>query len=163
MGMNPLDFLNAFLAKATQFGGYDKPQDFSSQLSQTNVYDPSAIKQEIKQQTPVINPFDPYSGRYDEGQIARQRLAEPVWINKVADARSSNDYNNWLKNNPTFKLGGRQYRWEESNQPISSQRIAQDIVDQAHRRDNQYVGSYASLINQKRQLTGKNYIPVRIS
>lgn len=157
--MNGNEFLNAFLAKMTQWGGYDKPQDFSSQLSQTNVYNPSAIKQEMKQQTPIINPWDPYSSRYDEGQIARQRLSEPVWINQVADNRSSKDYNNWLKNDPTFKLGGREYRWEESNQPVSSQRIAQDVVDQIHRGDNQYVGSYASLINQKRQLTGKNYIP----
>lgn len=157
--MNPNDFLNAFLAKMTEWGGYDKPQDFTSQLSRDNVYDPFAIKQEIKLQTPIINPWDPYSSRYDEGQIARQRFGEPAWINQVADTRSSDSYNNWLKNDPTFKLGGREYRWEETSQPISPQRIAQDIVDQRHKGDNQYVGSYASLINQKRKLTGKNYIP----
>lgn len=157
--MNANDFLNAFLAKMTQWGGYDKPQDFTSQLSTDNVYDPSAIKEEIKRQTPIINPWNPYSTRYDVGQIARQRLTEPVWINQVADARSLDSYNNWLKNDPTFKLGGREYRWEETSQFISPQRIAQDIVDQRHGGDNQYVGSYASLINQKRKLTGKNYIP----
>ena len=105
-------------------------------------------------------------------KIPRVSIREPNWVEKVAEARASDKYQNWLRNSQDFELGGNTYRWvEEGSDEYNKNRFVRgrsnkDIARmyaQANTKDpGQYQGSWENLLNERRRLTGKRYVPIAL-
>lgn len=105
-------------------------------------------------------------------QLSGESTVTPQWADDVAITRATSKYQNYVKNNPTFQLGGKTYRWEEADNPQyaghwrkgnSNSGIAEEMAINNHSNPKDYQGSYLNLINERERLTGKRYIPVRIN
>lgn len=136
--MNPLEFLNKFLA-------FDRGGQ-SNEL--------------IKRQQAI------------RAELSGDLGLTPEWADRVAVARADDKYQNWLKQSQEFELGSKKFRWVEVDTPegqrydianISSSNIAKQMSRMYTKDPGQYQGSYENLINEKQRLTGKRYIPVRVS
>jgi|SanBayMetagenome_1026888.scaffolds.fasta_scaffold01136_8 hypothetical protein len=97
----------------------------------------------------------------------------PEWVDRVAKNRSDDKYQQWLENSNEFVLGGKRYKWVDEDKidlltkgkEFNEMRdvIADQYARENHRDGGQYQGSYRNLMNDKYRLTGKRYVPVRIS
>lgn len=97
----------------------------------------------------------------------------PDWVDKVAQARASDKYQNWLRNSQVFELGGDTYRWVEEgsdeynkNNLIrnkSNRDIARMYAQSMGEDSGMLQGSWENLLNERQRLRqGKRYIPVRV-
>lgn len=155
--MNPIDFLNSFL-DTVNYGVKGAQEEWRE------VYDNNfGINR--------YNDLNPYERALKEMSTSGFGGQEPAWLKNVARARSTSDYQNWLKQSQGFELGGQKYKWVEADSP-EGQRVdivrnsSDEIADKMSRlyttNPEQYKGSYLNLLNEKQRLTGKRYIPVRL-
>lgn len=97
----------------------------------------------------------------------------PDWVDKVAQARASDKYQNWLRNSQVFELGGDTYRWVEEgsdeynrNNVVrgkSNRDIARMYAQSIGEDSGMLQGSWENLLNERQRLRqGKRYIPVRL-
>lgn len=115
--------------------------------------------------------------RQERQQRIRSELSTalgPDWVDKVAQARASDRYQNWLRNSQGFELGGNTYRWVEEgsdeynkNNLIkgkSNRDIARMYAQSMEKDPSEALqGSWENLLNERQRLRqGKRYIPVRV-
>ena len=171
--MIPLWAIGAGLSSVAAGLGYGLAEG-----KRNTVSNPYSVPNNPQPTTPAIDLLNDHVQREQQrirADISGDLGLTPEWVDRVAVNRADDSYKKWLMNSNEFELHGAKYKWMEENSPAimqsnvnglrgkSNSDIAALYAKRNHRDGVQYQGSYQNLINEKQRLTGKRYIPVRIS
>ena len=166
--MIPLWAIGAGLSSVAAGLGYGLAEG-----KRNTVSNPYNVPNNPQPTTPAIDLLNDHVQR--EQQRIRADISSDLgleWADRVAMSRADDSYKKWLMNSNQFELGGKKFKWVEADTPDgqkydiannSPEMIANTMSKMYTKDPGQYQGSYKNLINEKQRLTGKRYIPVRIS